>query len=216
MTAEEVAQVLGELRGTTKLVASLLYGSGLRLNECLELRVQDIDFKQNEITVYSGKGAKSRRTMLPQSLAKPLKTHLQTVRRLHDNDLAQGWGRTQLSKGLTHKYPNAATDWKWQWVFPQQRRFRIPATREEQRNHIHATQIQREVHSAVLRTNIPKRISCHTFRHSFATNLLAAGYDIRTIQELLGHASLNTTMIYTHVLNAGGMGVRSPLDLIAQ
>jgi integron integrase len=212
MTRGETRAVLGEMEGDTRLMALLLYGSGLRLSQCLTLRVQDVDFAAGEITVFSGKGNKDRVTMLPQTLTEPLRQHLKHVRAIHTCDLAQGWGRVQLSDALQRKYPSAATDWRWQWVFPQRHRWTDPATREQGRHHLDETVLQRAVRDATRKAGISKRVGCHTFRHSFATHLLADGYDIRTIQELLGHKSVTTTMIYTHVLNKGGLGVTSPLD----
>ena len=198
--------------GDTKLMASLLYGSGIRLSECLSLRVQDIDFEGNEITVFSGKGDKDRRTVLPEGLKAHLREHLKAINAMHQRDLADGWGRVQLPEATLRKYPSAAIDWKWQWVFPQRGRWTDPATRAQGRHHVDETILQRAVKEAVRIAGITKRVGCHTFRHSFATHLLEAGYDIRTIQELLGHKSVSTTMIYTHVLNKGGRGVTSPLD----
>ncbi|MDA3936663.1 MAG: integron integrase [Actinomycetota bacterium] len=212
MTPEEVTAVLAELDGEMLLMASLLYGSGLRLSECLRLRVQDIDFAGGEITVRNGKGAKDRVTMLPESLHGPLSEHLVRTRATHKRDLADGWGRVEMPAALDRKYPNAPTDWRWQWVFPQQKRWRNNQTGEQGRHYVHETILQRAVKEAVRRSGVAKHVGCHTFRHSFATHLLEAGYDIRTIQELLGHKSVSTTMIYTHVLNKGGRGVRSPFD----
>jgi len=212
MTREEVKSVLRQLSGCVWLAASLMYGAGLRLMECLRLRVQDIDFPAGQILVRDGKGAKDRRAVLPESLRKPLEEQLRTVRSLHERDLADGWGRVLLPDDLERKYPNASRDWRWQWVFPQQNRWRNTKTGEEGRHHIHETIIQRAVAEAVRQANIPKHVSCHTFRHCFATHLLESGYDIRTIQELLGHKDLNTTMIYTHVLNRGPLAVKSPID----
>jgi integron integrase len=212
LSPSEVTTLLGELSGEYRLIASVLYGSGLRLMECLELRVQDIDFDRSEITVRRGKGGKDRITMIPQSLAPQMRMHLERVRRVHERDLAAGWGRVALPEALARKYPNAATEWAWQWVFPQQTRWRDPRTGEQGRYHVHETLVQRAVKDAARRTGIPKKVTCHTLRHSFATHLLESGYDIRTIQELLGHSSVNTTMIYTHVLNRGGLAVRSPID----
>lgn len=193
-------------------MASLLYGAGLRLMECLNLRVQDIDNARGEITVRSGKGNKDRLTMLPASVREPLARLLERVRAIHQADLAQGYGFVLLPDALARKYPNAAADWRWQWVFPQERRWRNAQTGEQGRHHVDESILQRAVKEAVARAGLTKRASCHTLRHSFATHLLESGYDIRTIQELLGHADVKTTMIYTHVLNQGPRGVRSPMD----
>lgn len=212
MTREEVRAVLGQLDGEMWLMASLMYGTGMRLSECLRLRVQDVDFAGNEITVRNGKGAKDRHTMLPESLKNPLREQLRRARTVHDRDLADGWGRVQLPDALDRKYPSASTDWRWQWVFPQERRWRNFKAGQQGRHHLHETILQRAVKSAVRRAEVHKNVGCHTFRHSFATHLLENGYDIRTIQELLGHKNVSTTMIYTHVLSRGGCGVRSPLD----
>jgi len=206
LTREEVKAILGSLTSDKWLMASLMYGSGLRLMECLRLRIQDIDFARNEIIVRDGKGAKDRRTMLPESLKRPLEEHLRNVRAIHQLDLADGWGRVQMPEALDRKYPNAPVDWRWQWVFPQENRWKNSRTGEEGRHHAHETILQRAVAAAVQRAGIAKHAGCHTLRHSFATHLLEAGYDIRTIQELLGHNDFNTTMIYTHVLNKGGQG----------
>ena len=212
LTRDEVRQVLAQLDGDLWLIASLLYGSGLRLTECLRLRVQDLDLACGELTVRDGKGGKDRVTMLPEALTAPLRRHLARVRELHARDLAAGWGRVRLPDAVDRKYPRAATEWRWQWVFPQRRRWRDPTTGEQGRHHVHETVVQRAMADAVRRAGLTKRTSCHTLRHSFATHLLEAGYDIRTIQELLGHKDVRTTMIYTHVLNRGGRGVRSPID----
>lgn len=212
MTREETRAVLAKMNGETKLMAELLYGAGLRLSECLCLRVQDLDLPSGEIVVFNGKGMKDRVTVLPEGIKAALQQHLASVRAVHERDLADGFGRVQIPEALQRKYPNAAAEWKWQWVFPQAHRWKDPATGEQGRHHIDESILQRAVKEAVCAAGITKRVGCHTFRHSFATHLLAAGYDIRTIQELLGHKSVNTTMIYTHVLNKGGRGVTSPLD----
>lgn len=212
LTREEVRAVLAEMDGESWLMASLLYGSGLRLTECLRLRVQDVEFGRGEVAVRDGKGNKDRVTMLPESLKAPLREQFERARRVHKKDLRDGWGRTILPDALCRKYPNAPQEWVWQWVFPQQNRWRNPSSGQQGRHHVHPTVLQRAVKEAVRRSGVAKRAGCHTFRHSFATHLLETGYDIRTIQELLGHKSVNTTMIYTHVLNKGGQGVRSPLD----
>ncbi len=187
MTRDEVKAVLANLTGDKWLMASLLYGAGLRLMECLDLRVQDIDFAHNEILVRDGKGAKDRITMLPELLKKPLQDHLRKVKAVHEKDLAEGWGRVQMPDALDRKYPNAPADWRWQWVFPQENRWKNTKTTEEGRHHMDESIMQRTVKEAVTSSGITKRASCHTFRHSFATHLLESGYDIRTIQELLGH-----------------------------
>ena len=212
LTPEEVWALLAHLEGMPWLVASLLYGSGLRLMECLRLRVLDLDFERGEIVVRDGKGGKDRVTMLPRSLTAPLEAQLREAKAVHERDLGHGWGRVVLPEALARKYPNAPADWRWQWVFPQQRRWRDPRTGAQGRHHVHPTVIQRAVCEAVRHAGIPKHATCHTLRHSFATHLLAGGYDIRTIQELLGHRNVSTTMVYTHVLNRGGHGVRSPID----
>jgi integron integrase len=212
MTREEVKAVLANLTGDKRLAASLMYGAGLRLMECLRLRVQDIDFSRNEILVRDGKGAKDRITMLPESLKASLQEHLKKVKATHERDLAGGWGRVPTPDALDRKYPGAAREWRWQWVFPQENRWTNPNTQEQGRHHVDESLVQRAVREAVAKAGLTKRATCHTFRHSFATHLLEAGYDIRTVQELLGHADVKTTMVYTHVLNRGPAGVRSPVD----
>jgi integron integrase len=215
LTADEVARVVGSLRGIHRLVALLLYGSGLRLTECLTLRVKDLDLERGELTVRRGKGGKDRVTVVPQSLHGSLREHLEQVRTLHARDLAAGAGWVQLPGGLDAKYPNAASAWPWQWVFPARRRYRDSVSGRIRRHHLHESAVQRAMTAAVRASGIGKRASCHTLRHSFATHLLEAGYDIRTVQELLGHRDVSTTMIYTHVLNRGGRGVRSPADSLS-
>lgn len=212
LTREEVALLLGQLQGVPWLVASLLYGAGLRLNEALRLRVKDVEFSRREILVRDGKGNKDRVTVLPASLVEPLQQHLLKVQVLHDRDLAEGFGRANLPYALARKYPKAAADWGWQFVFPSVNRSRDPRGAGIFRHHLHDKTIQRHVRDAVRRLQLVKPATPHTLRHCFATHLLEAGQDIRTVQELLGHADVKTTMIYTHVLNRGGLAVLSPLD----
>jgi integron integrase len=212
LTREEIDRVLAELRDPYRLVAQLLYGSGLRLLESLHLRVQDVDFARHEILVRHGKGGKDRRTMLPVSLAPRLKAHLETVGQLHQKELARGRGQVRLPDAFERKVPSASTDWRWQWVFPSYTISVDPRTGWRGRHHLHEGTASREISQAGRRAAIAKRPTAHSLRHSFATHLLESGYDIRTVQELLGHSSVETTMIYTHVLNKGGQGVRSPLD----
>lgn len=212
MTKAEVKLILMQMDGRDRLMAELIYGCGLRLNECLELRICDVDFERNEIIVRNGKGSKDREVMLPGALKIRLQEHLNEVRRVHGSDLAAGYGQVPLPGALNRKFPGASREWRWQWVFPQERRWRDSQSGKQGRHHIDATVLQRAIRRAVDRSGLTKRISCHTFRHSFATHLLEGGYDIRTVQVLLGHKDLKTTMIYTHVLNRGPGGVRSPLD----
>lgn len=212
LTREEVESVLALLDGEVWLVCSLLYGAGLRLFEALQLRVKDIDFSRNELLLRDGKGQKDRVTMLPVKVQPPLREHLETVRRQHDWDLAQGLGRAPLPAALARKYPNADRQWGWQWVFPAATHYVDRHTRVRHRFHLHETVVQKAVREAARKADIRKHATPHVFRHSFATHLLQDNYDIRTVQELLGHKDVSTTMIYTHVLNRGGSGVRSPLD----
>jgi len=212
LTRAEAHQVIDGMSGTYQLMAKLLYGSGLRLMECLRLRVKDIDFERREITVRDAKGGHERVTMLPASLVTPLQEHLKRVKLLHEQDLATGYGQVYLPYALDRKYPNAATEWGWQYVFPSERLSTDPRTGITRRHHMDESNLQRAVKDAVRLARLAKPASCHTFRHSFATHLLESGYDIRTVQELLGHKDVRTTMIYTHVLNRGGLAVRSPLD----
>ena len=215
-TREEVRQLFVQLRGAgvAALVLELLYGTGMRLLEALRLRVKDVDFGANQITVRAGKGDRDRRTMLPESLGGALLRHLAEVRAQHERDLAAGAGWVELPGALGLKYPNAGREWGWQWVFPAGRAYADRATGQRRRHHLHETVVQRAFKAALRASGIAKAASCHTLRHSFATHLLEAGYDIRTVQELLGHRSVETTMIYTHVLNRGGLGVKSPVDTL--
>jgi len=208
----EVARLLDQMQGRDWLMASLLYGSGLRLMECLRLRIKDVDFERRELTVRSGKGGKDRRTMLPARLVEPLQRQIASACLLHLDDLAAGFGRTSLPFALARKYPEADRDRAWQYVFPASRRGLDPLDGRIRRHHLDGTVLQQAVRRAVRAAGIDKPASCHTLRHSFATHLLESGYDIRTVQELLGHADVSTTQVYTHVLNRGANGVQSPLD----
>ena len=214
LTRAEVRTVIGLLYGPPRLVATLLYGTGMRLLEGLRLRVKDVEFGSNRILVRDTKGHRDRVVPFPAVVRAALPTWLSRVRRIHMDDLSRGFGGVFLPEAITRKYPGAERDWGWQYVFPADRISTDPRTGVERRHHLHETVVQRALRWAVLQTGISRRVSCHTFRHSFATHLLEEGYDIRTIQELLGHRDVKTTMIYTHVLNRGGRGVRSPADLL--
>jgi integron integrase len=212
LTRQEVRSIFGNLDGVEWIMAMLLYGAGLRLMECLQLRVKDVDFSSNEIRVRSGKGDKDRVTMLPDAIKEPLLTHLHGVKRQHEEDLQKGLGRVALPGALERKYPNAGKEWGWQWIFPATSHYTDRITGEKRRHHLHESVLQKAVKQAVRKAGLPKPASPHSLRHSFATHLLEDGYDIRTVQELLGHTDVTTTMVYTHVLNRGGRGVNSPAD----
>jgi integron integrase len=212
LTRDEVRALLQAMNGVPRLMASLLYGSGLRLLECAQLRVKDVDFGARQLVVRDGKGRKDRITLLPESLRQSLREHLDAVARQHQEDIARGAGYVELPGALAMKYPHAEREWAWQWVFPATRYYRDPATGRLRRHHLHETVLQKAFKTAVGTTGLNKPATCHSLRHSFATHLLEAGYDIRTIQELLGHRDVATTMIYTHVLNRGPFAVRSPLE----
>ena len=216
LTRDEVSALLGHLEGTKWLMASLLYGAGLRLRECLRLRVKDIDFGFHQVVIRDGKGAKDRVTMLPQSLVEPLRNQLVRVKRLHERDLEDGYGEVELPFAIERKYPRAARDWAWQYVFPSSKLSTDPRSGVIRRHHVFDSVLPRAVSAAARVAGVTKPVGCHVLRHSFATHLLHSGYDIRTVQELLGHADVSTTMIYTHVLNKGGRGVMSPLDADGQ
>ena len=212
LTRAEVAAMIGALQGTPRLVSMVQYGSGLRVTEALELRVKDMDFGRGEIRVRDGKGSRDRVTMLPGTLHGPLLAHVEEVKEQHERDLAGGLGRAPMPGALARKLRGVDRDWAWQWVFPATSHYKDRRTGVRHRHHLHESVVQKAVRQAALRIGIAKRVTTHSFRHSFATHLLEDGYDIRTVQELLGHVSVKTTMIYTHVLNRGGHGVFSPLD----
>ena len=212
LSRDEVARIMKHLDGVTWIMVALLYGAGLRLQECLELRVKDIDLERRQIVIRRGKGQKDRPTVLPSAVVEPLARHLDSVKRQHAADLARGFGRVVLPFALDRKYPNAPTEWGWQFVFPASRICTDAKWGPPTRFHLHESVVQKSVAHAARQAGITKRVGPHTFRHSFATHLLEAGYDIRTVQELLGHADVSTTMVYTHVLNRGPLGVRSPVD----
>lgn len=211
-TREEVKAILNRLEGTIWILAAILYGSGLRLMECIRLRVKDIDFQYRQILVHDGKGNKDRVAPLPCSVLEPLKKHLERVKSLHGTDLQEGYGSVYLPYALEKKYPDASQSWSWQYVFPASQRSVDPRSGKVRRHHVNEQVLQRAVKNAIRTAGINKAGSCHSLRHSFATHLLEDGYDIRTVQELLGHKDVSTTMIYTHVLNRGGRGTKSPLD----
>jgi integron integrase len=215
LTKAEVQRILLQLHGTRWVMASLLYGAGLRLRECLQLRVKDVDFEYRQLTVRDGKGAKDRVTMLPTAVIEPLKRQLEHARELHERDLASGRGDVELPDALARKYPKAPYEWGWKFVFPSYRLSADPRSGVIRRHHLYENYLIRTVKDAARNAGIAKHVSCHTLRHSFATHLLEGGYDIRTVQELLGHSDVSTTMVYTHVLNKGGRGVASPLDALA-
>jgi len=212
LSKEQALAIINELNGVNQLVLELIYGAGLRISEALGLRIQDVDFGYKQITVWNGKGRKDRITMLPDRVIPKLKLHIDKVRRLHQTDLKKGYGKTILPNALSKKYPGAESKFIWQYLFPSKTRRRHPRSGINHRYHISARNLRRELNRVTSKLDVPKRATPHTFRHSFATHLLSNGYDIRTVQDLLGHKSLKTTSIYLHVLNRGGHGVKSPLD----
>ncbi len=212
LSHQEAMIVINKMSGTTKLVAQILYGSGLRISECLRLRIKDLDFANHQIMVRDGKGENDRATVLPDSLMSDLKSQIEIARLIHKKDLKEGFGEVSLPYALAKKYPNAPKEFSWQYVFPSTNRSLDPNTRHTKRHHLDATVVQKAVRQAVLATDLTKSVSPHTFRHSFATQLIQNGYDIRTVQELLGHKDVKTTMIYTHVLQRGAGAVKSPID----
>ncbi|MCB0061948.1 MAG: integron integrase [Caldilineaceae bacterium] len=212
LTKAEVQEVIGRMTGLHQLMAKLLYGSGIRLMECLRLRVKDVDFDRHQLSVRNTKGNEDRVTMLPQSITPQLREHLVRIKQQHVVDLAEGYGSVELPFALARKYPNADREWYWQYVFPSENLSVDPRSKIVRRHHLDPSGLQKAVKRAAAGTNITKHVTPHIFRHCFATHLLEAGYDIRTVQELLGHKDVKTTQIYTHVLNKGPMGVRSPLD----
>jgi len=212
LSKSEITSLMKNLKGTYWIMAMLLYGAGLRLMECLRLRIKDIDFEYNQITIHEAKGNKDRIVPLPQRIKRQLADHIKNVRKQHQKDLKNGYGSVEMPNALARKYLNADKSWAWQYVFPAHRISKDPRTGIKRRHHLYETVLQKAVRNSVRKANITKRATCHTLRHSFATHLLEDGYDIRTVQELLGHKKLDTTMIYTHVLNKGGKGVVSPAD----
>ena len=212
LSKEEVKRIIHQLQGVNKLAAQIMYGSGLRIMECLRLRIKDIDFANRQIIVHDGKGGSDRVTPLPDTLIDPLKRQIQTAKALHDQDLSEGYGSVYMPYAIEHKSPNAHKEFEWQYLFPAPNRSQDPQTKITRRHHLDESTIQKSVKQAAKHAKILKKVSPHTFRHSFATHLLEAGYDIRTVQELLGHKDVKTTMIYTHVLQRGGLAVKSPLD----
>lgn len=212
LSREEVAAILKQLTGTMRLIVMLLYGTGVRIEECVDLRVKDLDFDRHQVIVRHGKGRKDRVTMLPSAAREALTKHLVDVRRIHQDDLARGFGRVVMPFALDRKFPNAPAEWRWQFVFPASRICRDPRFGPPSRYHLHESVVQKALADAARRAGITKRVSPHVMRHSFATSLLEDGYDIRTVQELLGHRDVSTTMIYLHVMRRGALGVKSPMD----